>query len=231
MLPAVDIQCHYTVGKYRLPLLRGPVDPDLDLYSRFENSYTNDLDRWLCNVYVEIRLESKELLTGNNTLLSNQEIVMDYTAQLLQVRRGEWLNREDEEGGGEGSEGSEGREGREGREGSEGRERKENMATAQRDSNRDSEIDSEYVSPGALSSGTKHSSSTVPQATDASFGGYQAPSSKKQKKGKNFAMKDGLDATHRESPLYLTVVPCCPMLSHVVPCCPMLSHARSRETD
>ena len=210
MLPAVDIQCHYTVGKYRLPLLRGPVDPDLDLYSRFENSYTNDLDRWLCNVYVEIRLESKELLTGNNTLLSNQEIVMDYTAQLLQVRRGEWLNREDEEGGGEGSEGSEGREGREGREG------KGIMATAQRDSNR--ETDSEYVSPGALSSGTKHSSSTVPQATDASFGGYQAPSSKKQKKGKNFAMKDGLDATHRESPLYLTVVPCCPMLSHVVPC-------------
>jgi hypothetical protein len=210
VLPAVDIQCHYTVGKYRLPLLRGPVDPDLDLYSRFENSYTNDLDRWLCNVYVEIRLESKELLTGNNTLLSNQEIVMDYTAQLLQVRRGEWLNREDEEGEGEGREGSEGREGREG---------KGNMATAQRDSNR--EIDSEYVSPGALSSGTKHSSSTVPQATDASFGGYQAPSSKKQKKGKNFAMKDGLDATHRESSLYLTVVPCCPMLSH----------ARSRETD
>ena len=40
MLPAVDIQCHYTVGKFRLPLLRGPVDPDLDLYSRFENSYT-----------------------------------------------------------------------------------------------------------------------------------------------------------------------------------------------
>ena len=40
VLPAVDIQCHYTVGKFRLPLLRGPVDPDLDLYSRFENSYT-----------------------------------------------------------------------------------------------------------------------------------------------------------------------------------------------
>jgi len=88
VLPAVDIGSEYTVGKFRLPLLRGPVDPTLDLYSRFESAYTSDLDRWLCNVYIEIRLESKETLTGDGTvLLRNQEIVMDYTTQLLQVKK------------------------------------------------------------------------------------------------------------------------------------------------
>lgn len=98
VLPAVDIACNYTVGKFRLPLLRGPVDPELDLYSRFEEAYTSDLDRWLCNVYVEIRLESKETLTGDGTtMLRNQEIVSDFTSRLLQVKKGEYLSRDEEE--------------------------------------------------------------------------------------------------------------------------------------
>lgn len=98
VLPAVDISCNYTVGKFRLPLLRGPIDPDLDLYSRFEEAYTSDLDRWLCNVYVEIHLESKESLSGDGSiLLRNQEIVSDFTSRLLQVKSGEYLSRDEEE--------------------------------------------------------------------------------------------------------------------------------------
>jgi hypothetical protein len=88
VLPAVDVASDYTTGKFRVPLLRGPVDANLDLYSKFEEAYTLDLDRWLCNLYLEIRLESKEVITGDGTTrLRNQEIEMDFAKQLLKVKR------------------------------------------------------------------------------------------------------------------------------------------------
>ena len=88
VLPAVDVASDYTTGKFRVPLLRGPVDPKLDLYSKFEEAYTLDLDRWLCNMYLEIRLESKETITGDGSIrLRNQEIEMDFAKQLLRVKR------------------------------------------------------------------------------------------------------------------------------------------------
>ena len=39
---SVDVASDYTVGKFRVPLLRGPVDAKLDLYSKFEEAYTLD---------------------------------------------------------------------------------------------------------------------------------------------------------------------------------------------
>jgi hypothetical protein len=190
VLPAVDIQCHYTVGKFRLPLLRGPVDPDLDLYSRFEKSYTNDLDRWLCNAYIEIRLESKETITGDGSMmLSNQEIVMDYTSQLLQVRKGEWLNREEEEeedGSNNTKMGDDGI-------------MKDGTTTN----------NNQYDQPGLLANLKPRNNSEL-NATDKSFGGYQAPASR-TKKLRNikrqgsvrlgmsgFKGKSAVDAAHRQ---------------------------------
>ena len=88
VMPAVDIASNYTVGKFRLPMLRGPVDANVDLYSKFEEAYTLDLDRWLCNVYLEIRLESKEAITGDGAIrLRNREIELDFAKQLLKVKR------------------------------------------------------------------------------------------------------------------------------------------------
>ena len=150
VLPAVDIACDYTVGKFRLPLLRGPVDPTLDLYSRFESAYTTDLDRWLCNVYVEIRLESKETLTADGTaMLRNQEIVMDYTAQLLQVRRGEAVDRSVDD------------------------------MDVQIDDGRlqPSSMHTEGAAAATIVSGdnSSYQSKSTNKATDSTFGGYKAP--------------------------------------------------------
>ena len=179
VLPAVDIACNYTVGKFRLPLLRGPVDPDLDLYSRFENSYTADLDRWLCNVYVEIRLESKEILTGDgSSVLRNQEIVMDYTSQLLQVRKGERLERVEtleEINNDEHHMGDDGR-----------------MRTSQK------EQDDTLLSTLGTS-GSENNSVAATEKDTRDFGGYKAPTKRKKKGLVQLGMAGykNTDATHR----------------------------------
>ena len=87
VLPAVDVASDYTVGKFRVPLPRAR-GRETCLYSKFEEAYTLDLDRWLCNMYLENRLESKEVVTGDGTTrLRNREIEMDFAKELLKVKR------------------------------------------------------------------------------------------------------------------------------------------------
>lgn len=85
-IPAVDIRSQYCTGKFRVPLLRGAVDRSISLYSAFERAYTEDLDRWLCNLYFEVRLESRETILSDGTVLSRKEIEMDFTRQLLSLK-------------------------------------------------------------------------------------------------------------------------------------------------
>ena len=37
-----------------MPLLRGPVDPRVDKFSKLEKRIAEDLENWLCNMYFEI---------------------------------------------------------------------------------------------------------------------------------------------------------------------------------
>lgn len=41
-------------GKFRIPFLRGDIDPFVTRFERFEQLYKMDLDNWLCNLYVEV---------------------------------------------------------------------------------------------------------------------------------------------------------------------------------
>eukprot|EP00741_Cyanophora_paradoxa_P008257 tig00001278_g7987.t1 len=48
--PALDV----VNGRFRVPLLRGEVDPEVDTHRKYERAYYKDLDRWLCNMYFEV---------------------------------------------------------------------------------------------------------------------------------------------------------------------------------
>lgn len=41
-------------GKYKVPLLRGEVDPTMDKYRDIEKMYHDDLSAWLCNFYFQV---------------------------------------------------------------------------------------------------------------------------------------------------------------------------------
>lgn len=61
-LATPDFQC--IQGKYKIPLLRGEMDPTMDKFRDIEQMYQDDLSSWLCNLYfhvthVEKRLPSK----------------------------------------------------------------------------------------------------------------------------------------------------------------------------
>jgi hypothetical protein len=48
---------HFTVvnGKFRLPMLRGELSPSVQHFRSMESIMAEDLNAWLCNIYVEIR--------------------------------------------------------------------------------------------------------------------------------------------------------------------------------
>ena len=86
-MPAVDVRSQLVKGKFRLPLLRGEVDKSIDRYQSFQKAYELELDRWLCNMYVEIVPRSREkALQGTGAVLREREVEMDYTRQLLHLR-------------------------------------------------------------------------------------------------------------------------------------------------
>jgi len=41
-------------GKYKVPLLFGEVDPDLDRFVMIEDKMKEDIDSWLANLYFEL---------------------------------------------------------------------------------------------------------------------------------------------------------------------------------
>jgi len=41
-------------GKFKIPLLFGEVDPDLDRFIMMEDFIKKDLDHWLANLYFEL---------------------------------------------------------------------------------------------------------------------------------------------------------------------------------
>jgi hypothetical protein len=50
------INTHFTVieGKFRLPLIRGETNPTIRHFKGMEQLIADDLNSWLCNIYVEV---------------------------------------------------------------------------------------------------------------------------------------------------------------------------------
>lgn len=52
--PICDAQFEVIEGKYRVPMLRGEMDPQIEKHETVEQLISNELDHWLCNLYLEI---------------------------------------------------------------------------------------------------------------------------------------------------------------------------------
>lgn len=90
-LPMINTQFTIVSGKIRLPLFRGEPSPSLEHFKNIEQLIADDLNNWLCNIYVEIRHlprlesynESKEDVQGEF------EIEFDFMSKLLRLNNGE----------------------------------------------------------------------------------------------------------------------------------------------
>lgn len=54
ILPLIDSRFKILTGKFKIPFLRGSVQFNVDKYSEFEQIYNNSLNKWLCNLELEI---------------------------------------------------------------------------------------------------------------------------------------------------------------------------------
>lgn len=59
-LPACNGDMRVASGRFKVPLLRGEVDPDVDRYQLIEERIGKDLDNWLANLYVESALMPRQ---------------------------------------------------------------------------------------------------------------------------------------------------------------------------
>lgn len=58
-LPACDRDFQVMWGRYKVPLLRGEVDMAIDKYKLLEAAIERDLDNWMTNMYLEVRLRMR----------------------------------------------------------------------------------------------------------------------------------------------------------------------------
>ena len=83
-LPACDSDFHCISGKFKLPLLRGEFDPAIDRFHKMEHAIAKDLDRWLCNVYVDVRhLPRTAIVDGQR--VQEYDAELSYTSELLNL--------------------------------------------------------------------------------------------------------------------------------------------------
>lgn len=80
VFPLCNEHVRIVSGRFKVPFLRGPVDMQLTKYSDIELAIAENLDRWLCNGYFEIRSKSRTY-KGNN----EKEEINSRADRLLQI--------------------------------------------------------------------------------------------------------------------------------------------------
>ncbi|KAM8881627.1 uncharacterized protein ofcc1 [Synchiropus picturatus] len=53
--PACDLSFRVAQGRFKVPLLRGEPDSQLDQFKKIESLISSDLDHWLCNMYFQVK--------------------------------------------------------------------------------------------------------------------------------------------------------------------------------
>jgi hypothetical protein len=71
VFPVVNADFNLNLGKFKVPLLFGPVDHTMDKYRDIEEKYKGSIDNWLCNLYFSIKRKSKEKIVKNVTKVKN----------------------------------------------------------------------------------------------------------------------------------------------------------------
>jgi len=53
--PIVNGDFKINQGKFKVPLIFGGIDYEVDSFKKIESKYRRNIDEWLCNLYVEIK--------------------------------------------------------------------------------------------------------------------------------------------------------------------------------
>ena len=85
VLPVCTPSFNVVQGRYRIPFLKGEVDPTLDKFEDFEDLYKKDLASWLCNAYVQVVHLPKEKMDENGVLQRDYDVEIDHNNQLLRL--------------------------------------------------------------------------------------------------------------------------------------------------
>ena len=104
-LPATDADFRPIEGKFRLPLLRGELNLNVDMYSKLELTIGDDLDNWLGNLYIDVsHLPRTAVVDG--TTVREYDTHISYTSEMLGLsasrakrlakRRGSVVDAEDD---------------------------------------------------------------------------------------------------------------------------------------
>jgi hypothetical protein len=79
-LPMINAQFSVIEGKFRLPLIRGETNPSIRHFKGMEELIANDLNSWLCNLYLEVNhLPRSTLFEGyqeTKVQHSNRDLVL-----------------------------------------------------------------------------------------------------------------------------------------------------------
>lgn len=95
VFPLVNSEFQINEGKFKCPLLFGPVDKRYDKFNKIEEKMIDDLDNWLCNVYFEI--EKVNLMD----LKTDEQTDKLYFSPLHKLVRKKRLTKEEFENGGQ----------------------------------------------------------------------------------------------------------------------------------
>ncbi|DBA05203.1 TPA: hypothetical protein N0F65_005053 [Lagenidium giganteum] len=82
VLPLSTPDFEVVKGKYKVPLLRGDVDPTMDKFRDIEAMYQDDLSSWLCNFYFQISHLEKEC-----HMKRDFDVELDEQTALLRLER------------------------------------------------------------------------------------------------------------------------------------------------
>ena len=55
IFPLTNSDFEYSEGKFKVPMITGDINLSVDRFKDMEAIYTENLDKWLCNLYFEIR--------------------------------------------------------------------------------------------------------------------------------------------------------------------------------
>lgn len=84
-LPMCTSQFSVVEGRFKLPILRGEHTPSVQHYRSIERTIGDDLNAWLCNIYVEVKHLPKAFLNQEGQALDEYQIEFDYMKKLLSL--------------------------------------------------------------------------------------------------------------------------------------------------
>jgi hypothetical protein len=81
--PLVNTNFEINIGKFKVPLLVGPVDDSICRYQEIENMYTTNLDCWLANLYFTIERRDSLAIPDSVKLVLDEETKQRHEKYML----------------------------------------------------------------------------------------------------------------------------------------------------